>query len=211
MLAALGLGLLLLSAPPVEGKTAQAERLGQTKQNRQNKQTPMWRDIGGAKVDPMQLAGHKAAVLMFIMTDCPIANSYAPELNRIAADYRDKGVAFYIVYVDTQVSAAAIRKHFHDYGYRCAALMDPEHTLARRAGATISPEAVVIGAHNTIVYRGRIDDRVIDFGKVRHVPNRRDLRLTLDAVLRGDPAPLARTKSVGCYISNDTLTGRKSD
>jgi len=54
-----------------------------------------------------------------------------------------------------------------------------------------------------VVYRGRIDDRVVDFGKVLHRPNRQDLRLTLDAILRGDAIPNARTRCIGCLISSE--------
>ncbi len=162
-----------------------------------------WEDANGVKVNPLLHGDHKATVLLFIMTDCPIANGYAPEVNRIMAEYEAKGIAFYIVYVDSHVNAASVRRHVHDYGYRCTALLDPRHTLARWADATVTPEAVVVGAERSIVYRGRIDDRVVDFGKMRHRPNRQDLRLTLDAILRGDPVPVARTPCVGCFISPD--------
>jgi hypothetical protein len=160
-----------------------------------------WKDLSGGKVDPFIKSSNKATVLLFIMTDCPIANSYAPEINRIAAEYSPQGVAFYLVYVDQQVSTQVIQKHFRDYKYKCSALVDPEHSLAKRAGATVSPEAVIIGPQGAILYRGRIDDRVVDFGKVRQQPNRQDLRKTLSALLRGEAIPSARTPCIGCYIS----------
>lgn len=163
-----------------------------------------WADSNGRKLNPLQQGKHKATVLLFIMTDCPIANSYAPEINRITAKYGPKDVAFYLVYVDPGADAAAVRKHMHDYGYHCKALLDPHHSLARLAGADVTPEAVVLGANREIVYRGRIDDRVIDFGQIRHRPNRQDLRLTLDALLRGDAVPVARTPCIGCFISPES-------
>jgi hypothetical protein len=191
MLGILGLGLWMLFTPP------------------SNKQSPpmvrsmeQWTDSNGRKLRPLLQGDHKTTVFLFIMTDCPIANSYAPEVNRIMADYDPKGVAFYIVYVDPHPDTAAVRKHARDYGYRCTALLDPRHTLAQSVGATVTPEAVVVGADQAIVYRGRIDDRVIDFGKIRHRPNRQDLRLALDAVLEGRAVSVARTQCIGCFISS---------
>jgi hypothetical protein len=64
----------------------------------------------------------------------------------------------------------------------------------------VSPEAALLTPSGEIVYRGRIDDRVADFGKRRVQPTRRDLRLALDAFLKGKPIPARRTKAIGCYI-----------
>jgi hypothetical protein len=60
-----------------------------------------------------------------------------------------------------------------------------------------------------VLYRGRIDDRVADFGKRRVEPTRRDLRLALDAILAGKPVPARRTKAVGCYIPEDSSSELK--
>lgn len=158
-----------------------------------------WHDIHGARVDPFVKGPNKARVLVFVMTDCPIANGYAPEINRIVEEYRARGVDFSIVYVDPPARAAQVPKHVREYGYHCTAILDPSQTLAKRAGATITPQAVVlVGAK--IVYRGRIDDRVIDFGKIRHTVQHQDLRLTLDAILRGEAPPVSSTPCTGCYI-----------
>jgi hypothetical protein len=191
MFGMLGLGLWMLCAPPSPAQAA--PRVPAVEQ---------WSDVSGGNVNPFRQDERKATVLLFVMTDCPIANSYAPEINRITAEYGAKHITFYIVYVDPHLKATAAQQHAHDYGYRCTALLDPQHTLAHRAGATVSPEAVVVGPDLKFVYRGRIDDRVIDFGQIRHQPTRSDLRLTLDAVLRGAAAPNAKTPCIGCFIAS---------
>lgn len=157
-------------------------------------------DARGRWVDPFASRGARATVLLFVMTDCPIANGYAPEIDRLAAQYGPRRISFSLVYVDPELSAAAARRHARDYRLRCGAILDPRHTLAARVGATISPEAVVIGADHHILYRGRIDDRAVAFGKVRLHPTRRELRDALDALLHGAPIPIATTISIGCLI-----------
>jgi len=158
-------------------------------------------DVKGALHRPLSDDGQKATVLFFVLHDCPISNSYAPEINRIVEAYGNRDVRCYIVYVESDLSARAARRHVKDFKFKCPALLDPSHLLVNYTKATVTPEAAVLSAKGVLLYRGRIDDRVTDFGKSRVEPTRRDLRQALDAILEGKPVPTPFTKAVGCYIS----------
>ena len=160
-------------------------------------------DTSGATIQPLKDSGQKATVLFFVMHECPVANGYAPEISRVISEYSTNGVRGYVVYVESDLTPRKARKHARDYGYKSGALLDPKHLLVKAAGATISPEAAVISPTGEVLYRGRIDDRVADFGKRRVEPTRRDLRLALDAILAGKPVPARLTKAIGCYIPED--------
>ncbi|HXG46916.1 MAG TPA: peroxiredoxin, partial [Methylomirabilota bacterium] len=110
------------------------------------------------------------------------------------------GVAFWLVYADGTVSADAIRRHVREYDYPCAALRDPEHRLVEFCGAKVTPEAAVIAPDGRVVYRGRIDDRYVAFGKWRPAPTRRDLFEALSAALEGRSV-VPGGPAVGCTIS----------
>jgi hypothetical protein len=142
----------------------------------------------------------RATVLIFTMHDCPIANSYAPEISRIVRQYSPQGFAFYMVYVEPDIPAERIRKHLREFGLSAPAIQDTRRVLIGRTGATVTPEAAVITGEGKMVYRGRIDDRYLDFGKRRFAPETRDLILALEAVRQGKPVKTARTKAVGCFI-----------
>jgi hypothetical protein len=160
------------------------------------------RDLDGAPVDPLA-GGEVATVLLFVQTGCPISNRYAPTIGEIAAAYRERGVASWLVYPDPDDDAASIREHVASFAIDVPALRDPEHALVARAGARVTPEAAVFARGQTApAYRGRIDDRVVEFGKVRAEPSTHDLRDALDAVLDGRAPAAATTKAVGCYISD---------
>jgi hypothetical protein len=145
----------------------------------------------------------KVTALLFITHDCPISNAYAPEMNRLCAEYGKRGVAFYLVYVDPELAAGAAREHAREYGFACPALLDRTHILVKQAGATITPEAVLFDPGGRRLYRGRIDDRYVDFGRARPAPTRRDLRDALDAALAGKPVPNPRTRAIGCFIPGE--------
>lgn len=155
------------------------------------------RDDQGAAVRPFAGAG-EPQLFLFLLHDCPAANGYAPEINRIVAAY--PRVRTRVVYVESDLTPAAARAHARDYRLACGILLDPEQRLARAAGVTLSPEAALFSAGGDLLYRGRIDDRMAEPGKRRPEPTRRDLRLALDAVLAGKPVPEPRTRAVGCYL-----------
>ena len=157
------------------------------------------KDSAGKLVKPLAKEGQKATVLFFLTTECPIGNLYSPEINRIVGHYKEKGVTFHSVYA--YETAAEIKKHQQEYKLSLSALLDPEVKLAKLTGATVTPEACVLGPDGKILYRGRIDDRAVKFGTVRVEPRVRDLRLALDAVLAGKPVTQKFTKPIGCYIS----------
>jgi hypothetical protein len=167
------------------------------------------KDLAGAAVQPLAATGQQASVLFFVMHECPVANGYAPEIIRITSEYAVKGVRCFVVYVESDLTAEKARQHAREFGYKSGALLDPQHLLVKAAGADISPEAAVFSPSGELLYRGRIDDRVADFGKRRVEPTRRDLRLALDAILAGKPVQARLTKAVGCYIPGDNTSERK--
>jgi thiol-disulfide isomerase/thioredoxin len=161
---------------------------------------PSWLDTDGRPRSPLTPGGRAATILLFIAPDCPISNSYAPEIVRIAEAYEPKDVAVFAVHSDPGVSAAAAKQHASDYGYTFPVLLDPQQTLAHHVGATVTPEAVVLDANGEVRYVGRIDDLYYGFGKRREAPTRRDLRDAIDAVIAGKPAPAAGGPPIGCEI-----------
>jgi hypothetical protein len=159
-------------------------------------------DLENRSVDPLHAApGTKATVLLFVTTDCPISNRYAPEVARLFESFAPKGVSFWLIYPNPAESPQAIRDHLVSFGYPMRALRDPAHALAKLVHATVTPEAVVV-AGERVVYRGRIDDRYVELGVQRPAPTRRDLEDALTAVLAGKAVPLPTTPAVGCVIAD---------
>jgi hypothetical protein len=147
-------------------------------------------------------------VIVFIASDCPISNGYAPEIQRVCGDFSSRGVRCTLVYEDSGFTDAAVAAHLAEYRYRdVATTIDRSRAIARRAGVTVTPEAVVVDRRGTIRYRGRIDNFYAALGKPRQRATSRDLRDALDAVLAGKTVERPRTTALGCYISFDHSGG----
>jgi hypothetical protein len=161
-------------------------------------------DLSGNPVEPFKDADARAIVFIFVRTDCPISNRYAPEVKRLAQRFAAKRIRFRLVYPGAAETVDSIRQHLSEYGYKAEAWRDPQRELVRLTGVQVTPEAAVFApgqAGFRLVYRGRIDDRYVAFGRMRAAPTRRDLALALGAISKGRAVKFAETKAIGCFIS----------
>jgi hypothetical protein len=160
-------------------------------------------DLDGKLVDPFaSSAGTKATVLLFVSTDCPISNRYAPDVRRLNDQYSSAGVVFRLIYPNPADSVNDIRDHLKSFSYPGTALRDPHHEAVKLAGVTITPEAAVYDSHGRLAYRGRIDDRYSAVGVERATPTRHDLEDAIAATIAGKPVTPRFTQAVGCYVAD---------
>lgn len=147
----------------------------------------------------------KTAVFIFVLPDCPICNSYVPELKRICRAFPQ--FEFYRIYADPEMTMADARHHSKAYDFGFPGLLDPGQQLVRKSGATRTPEAAVFSPNGNLLYRGRIDDRYVDFGKKREEPGQRDLQDALRSILDNKPARWPDRPPIGCYIPTKGQAG----
>jgi len=158
-------------------------------------------DLDGKSVDPIKASQGKITVLIFVRTDCPISNRYAPLLQELSEAYSSKA-KFWLVYPDKKSTAAEITKHLKQYRYTISPLRDPNHSLVKLASATITPEVAMFDSRGQLLYHGRIDNWYQDPSRSRPSATTHELQSTLDAATSGKPVPLANAPAVGCYISD---------
>lgn len=156
--------------------------------------------LDGSAADPFQEAAGKPVVLVFVRTDCPVSNRYAPLIQKISSHYGDK-VGFRLVYLGNTASAEKIRQHESEYGYKLPALRDPQHMLVKQAQVQITPEAGVFDAHRQLVYHGRIDNLYEDVGRTRPAATTHELDDAIEAALTGKTPP-PNMPGVGCFIAD---------
>ena len=142
-------------------------------------------DLAGKAHDPFA-APAKARVFLFVRTDCPITNRYAPELARIARQFAGRETEFWLVYPDPADDRG---KNPQAYGrlsdFLGQPLRDPHHELVKRAHAITAPEAAVFDGEGKLIYHGRIDDLWVDAGRARPMASTHDLEDAIQAVLDG--------------------------
>lgn len=162
-------------------------------------------NLDGHSVDALGARpGVLATVLIFLRTDCPVANQAAPAIERIHRDNSRRGVRVWLVFIDPAETAAMARDHLRAFGLHAPALRDPEHVLVRQTGVRVTPEAALYlhdGATPRLVYRGRLDNRVVRLGVQRPRATRRDLQEAIDTGLTGATTEPIITPAIGCAIA----------
>jgi peroxiredoxin len=159
------------------------------------------RDTQGSIHTNAEWNGARAVLLFFVTIDCPVTNSYVPEMNRIRQAYSARGVRVYAVQADPSVPERAVAAYAREFRYSFPLLLDPGQKLVALTGATTIPQAAVLSPESRVLYLGRIDNRVADLGRQRPQATEADLREALDAVLAGKPVPQPFTKAIGCAIT----------
>ena len=156
-------------------------------------------DLDGHAVDPFRRAAGKIVVLLFVRTDCPISNRYAPSIQEMSVRF-GKSAEFFLVYPIGSETSEVIRKHLKEYGYKMTALRDPQRALILAANATVTPESAVFSASGQLLYHGRIDDWYTEFGRSRPAPTTHELSSAVEAAGMGKPVAVATAPAVGCFL-----------
>lgn len=166
---------------------------GQAPQDRESR--------NAAQNDPWASAAGKVVVLIFVRTDCPIANRYAPEIQKLSLAHASEA-SFWMVYPDRRETAEAIRKHQTEYHLTLPVLRDPQRELVKRARVSVTPEAAVFDAKGHLLYHGRIDNWFEDFGRARPAATTHELADAIAAAASGHSVALPSVAAVGCYLSD---------
>jgi hypothetical protein len=164
---------------------------------------PVAVDLDGHPVTELAPAGARAVVLFFAASDCPIANRYIPEVERLAKQFEPAGVRVWFVYPNLGDNAKTVRAHNVEFSITANTLLDTGQTLTQMAHATTTPEAALFvpaGKGLREVYRGRIDDRYLAFGTERPQATHHDLEVAIRSVLAGKPVPPPGGPAIGCSI-----------
>ena len=156
-------------------------------------------DLDGRAVDPFHQTPGKVIVLVFVRTDCPIANRYAPTIQEISKKYKDS-TQFYLVYPVKTETPQQIKQHLKEYGYQMTALRDPDYALVKRAETQVTPEAAVFTPDGSLLYHGRINDWYAEFGRSRREPTTHELVDALSAATTGKIVANAAVPAVGCFL-----------
>jgi thiol-disulfide isomerase/thioredoxin len=155
----------------------------------------------GAPANLLESARGTVAVLIFVRTDCPICNRYAPNIQRIRA-HAAADTNFFLIFPDKSESSASIQKYVSVFGYKFPAIRDPDHFLVKRAHAKFTPEAAVFDRNGNLIYHGRIDNLYEAFGRARPAPTTHELEDAIQAAWGGRALPRNEVVGVGCYISD---------
>lgn len=159
-------------------------------------------DSNGKLVSLNDFEGKAGLLVVFMCNHCPYVKHVAPELARLADDYQAKGVG--VVGISSNDIAAhpddapeMMVKEAELQGYRFPYLFDATQAVAGEYKAACTPDFYLFDREMKLVYRGQLDDSRPKQGSM---PDGKDLRAALDALLAGTVIAEAQKPSIGCNI-----------
>lgn len=142
----------------------------------------------------------KAFVVVFVGTECPLANLYYPTLVELHKRYSERGVQFLAINSNDQDRFVEVSAHAQERDIPFPVLKDFDHSVAAAFGATRTPEAFLLDDKYVVRYHGRIDDQY-GIGYHRDAPTTTELKDAIADLLAGKPIAKPQTELVGCIIA----------
>ncbi|KIC95654.1 redoxin domain-containing protein [Flavihumibacter solisilvae] len=140
-------------------------------------------------------------VIVFLSPDCPLCKNYAPVLNKLKEDF-DQQVNFIGIIPGAAYTQNEITAYSDRYKLLFDLVVDKQKKLSKFLEASVTPEVLVIEQNGNLVYRGAIDDWVVNLGKKKLKAEHEYLRTAIQQFLYHQPVMVQRTTPKGCYIND---------
>lgn len=152
-------------------------------------------DTNGTERSLNALKGKNGAVLIFISVQCPVSNGYNERMEKLAQDYKARGVNVIGINSNATEPTAEVKSHAGEKHLTFTILKDDGNKIADRLGATKTPEVYVLDANSKLLYHGRIDNSQ----NIANITSN-DLREALDEMLAGKQVSKTGGAAFGCTI-----------
>ncbi len=152
-------------------------------------------DAAGKEHSLGSLKGGKGTALIFVSTGCPVSNAYNERMEKLAQDFKARGI--HVVGINSNVAETPemIMAHAAQSKLTFPILKDKGNRLADRLGAQRTPEVYLLDASNKLVYQGRIDN-----AQNPQMVATSELRSAMEEILSGKPVSQTQAKAFGCSI-----------
>lgn len=152
-------------------------------------------DPDGREHTLASLKGSKGTVIIFIATKCPVSNGYNERMQKLAEDYRARGVNVVGINSNSTEPVEEVKEHAARKGLTFTILKDAGNQIADRFNAQATPEAYLLDASGKLVYHGAIDN-----SRNGDSITSTYLRDAIDATLAGRAVERPEVKAFGCSI-----------
>ena len=138
------------------------------------------------------------AVLIFMLPDCPACQAYTQQLSELKKKY--PRFNFIGVFAGRYSKQHEMQEFASTYHPDFLLTVDLQHSIIKKLGVTVAPQAVIIDKQYHILYSGRIDDWMYAIGKKRTIVRQHDLQQAIEEIEKGKAVTISKTTPIGCII-----------
>ena len=163
--------------------------------------THRMRNVDGQQVSIQSAAGERGTLVIFTCNHCPWAQAWEARITELGNAALGRGVGVFAINPNDPAEYPSdgfeeMQRRHREAGMRFPYVVDETSNVARRFGATRTPEVFLFDRRGRLVYHGAVDDNAHQPDQVQ----RRHLADALDALVAGRPIANAQTRSIGCSI-----------
>jgi len=158
-------------------------------------------NVAGNQLSITDVRGPKGTLVIFSCNSCPWVKAWETRIAEIGNWAQKQGIGVIMINSNDPAknpedSYEVMQQRAKERGFEFPYVVDATSDVARAFGATHTPEFFLFDAKGTLVYTGALDDnaRNPEAVKERYVKN------AIEALLAGQPIPVAQTRSIGCTI-----------
>jgi thiol-disulfide isomerase/thioredoxin len=141
---------------------------------------------------------HPYTVVMFIAPDCPLCNTLAKPYSELSKAYPE--VQFLAVHSGKNYEAMELNRFATENGFTPSIFRDLDYAVAHQLEATVTPEFFLLDSSQKILYRGMMDDRILELGRYKQKWSEFYLKDAIENTLAGNIINPKVTEPVGCVL-----------
>lgn len=145
--------------------------------------------------------GEQATLFLTLDPECPMTLGYVPLFDSMQ-QVLPAGLLMVGFYPAPFIVADSVRRFAEAHDLRFTQLMDADCRLANALHAHVTPEAFLVDAEGTVIYRGAIDDSAVREGRTR-TASKHYLMDALSAFGKVIPQPVKEVAALGCIVECD--------
>lgn len=154
----------------------------------------------GKSYSPASFRDAPLLVIIFSANHCPYVGAWEDRMIAIGREYGGRQAAFALISSNDatkipQDSFEEMKKRAEERGYPFPYLYDEDQSVARRFGATRTPEVFLFDQDRTLAYHGAIDSDYEEGAETEHY-----LREAIISLHTGQRVVVSETPVVGCTI-----------
>jgi thiol-disulfide isomerase/thioredoxin len=181
-------------------KETQTTQSDQTQVEKEQLLSTKLKTVSSSTFSFQQIQNNLATVFVFVSPECPIAQKYTLEIEKLSGKYKEHKIEFYGIFPGMIAMRPSCETFADDYNLTIPLLKDGYYKVTKLLGATITPEVFVLDSNASILYSGQIDNWFFRLGKRRTVITERYLLDAIEAIINSEMIKVKQTEAVGCFI-----------
>lgn len=143
----------------------------------------------------------KLSLFIFLSPECPLCRQYSSFLKNLYRQFK-ADVEFYGIIPGKAYSAKEVKKYKDRYAIPFSLLIDENKELSNYLQASVTPQVILLNRNYEMVYKGAIDNLLMQLGKQRLKATEDFLANAISQTLHNERIAVKRTKAVGCRIND---------